>query len=114
MPSIGTTVIGHYCGDTLASVSFFFEGEAQCACGDDAMYDGCCKNETKTFNIKDFQEKVNAFSFNPSNWLCIPSLIQVKKSFVTHHCVNLVSYGSKHPPDLVQQPLFLINNIFRI
>lgn len=47
----GFTVNKHYCQGKLADISLFSKGA--CACGDQVMPNGCCKNESMHFQLDD-------------------------------------------------------------
>lgn len=115
MPAIGMTVVTHYCGGKLTSVSLQLSGTEKCPCGSKKMKKDCCKTKTCTFKIKDEQQQAPQLSVDFNKTISFqPAIIHtcnatifcasVEKDFHTHH----------PPPDKIKQPLYLLNQVFRI
>ncbi len=115
LPSIGVTISKHYCGGSVSSISFIGQAEDNCGCGNKKMKEDCCKDEITQFKIQDKQSQTN----NPQVSL---QQIGFRHVFVNDFIRGLIVvnesnnsfFGRWRPPDIVESPLFLVNQSFLI
>lgn len=113
LPTFGITIASHYCGNKRTSISIKLIGTERCACGSKKMKKNCCKTIFHTFNINDRQEQTEALQLNFNNEASAApqykTIIPVWK-LATHHSFLHYHYLKNQ----VKQPLYLMNQTFRI
>lgn len=115
IPAIGITVSVHYCGGKISSLSLKFSDTHKCGCGNKKMKKNCCKDETKTFKIKDVQQHAASLFLNTSKAFEINKAIAFREiSFFETISVSSNLYNTHHPPDKLKQPLYISNRILRV
>lgn len=117
LSAVGACVTIHYCGGEVASVSVFSAEGKKCMCPvkDGQMKKGCCENKTLTFKIKDDQSKLNAFVFNAQKIFDAQlAILPIAEAIRYAVIVEVQSYSAHNPPDPVKQPLYILNQVFRI
>jgi hypothetical protein len=113
--SVGIAVSSHYCAGKVTSVKLSILAEHKCPCGKKPMKKDCCREEAKTFKLKNEQQKADQFSltvfkadmlrpvFTDVCKLCSPQPLALNK---------YLSFG--HPPDNTKHPLYIQQRVFRI
>lgn len=106
----------HYCGGVLASVSFVNDSANKCACESEAMGKDCCQDKNFYLHLDDWQQNTSQVNFDFHKALDIDAaLVPVSRNlFYQPSWVLINSYISYHPPDNVSQPLYVLNQVFRI
>ncbi|MES2592892.1 MAG: hypothetical protein V4608_13495 [Bacteroidota bacterium] len=115
VPTVGFSVTAHYCGGKLASISLTASDEQACVCGSKKIKKNCCKNKIVSVKIKDGQQTPT--QLNPDF-----KAFELQLLFLGAEQLNfqfkqeaINSFYYKHrPPDRPNQPLFLLNRVFRI
>lgn len=116
LPTTGIVVSLHYCGDSIASVSFNpFHTKHKCSCGSKKMAKDCCKDKTTIIKLDNEQK-------NTQQVLC--TIVKEKnfqpaistKIIVDYHAPLLsdVFNHNTHPPDEIKHPLYIQHRTFRI
>lgn len=115
MPAIGINISVHYCVGEIVSVSIGSSNTDKCVCGSKKMKKNCCQNKNFSFKLKDNQQKEPQFSLNTvKSFDFRPALLS---TFAFHYqptFVENVLYNSHHPPNNLKQPLYILNQVFRI
>ncbi len=115
IPAIGVTVSAHYCGGKISSLSLKFADTHKCACGNKAMKKDCCKDETKTFKLKDSHQFSTSYLIDDNKQIDFQTALAALLIFPDY--VEFIStdfYGKNHPPDNIKLPLYIQNRVFRI
>ncbi len=103
----GFTVNVHYCGDKLENVSLFSK---KSCCDEDMSESGCCKDEVKSFNIKDkhIGEDQSDLSFN--SFVIFPA--KIKSEFAFNYIQQEIYFkkGYYPPPLFSNYPSIHLKN----
>lgn len=115
IPAVGITMSAHSCSNELASVSHSYKENKDHVCGKEETKKSCCEDKQFSFKLKDSQQQTELFSQK----FVAPFLLQLipDSFFITPYLVintNEVSHYLFHPPNLFQEPLYLIHQVFRI
>lgn len=113
LPSIGITIVKHYCGGELSSTQLLCFADHECGCGDKQMKADCCHDESTIIKIDDEQsqqvESSNEKQFNIQG--------EFFQAFgYKYLCQNIdgeINY-ILHPPDDPKSRLYIFNKVFRI
>ncbi len=115
IPVIGFSYTLHYCGGEVSSVLFYTSTSDKCICGSNKMKISCCEDKTVSIKIED--EQVNT----QNNIITFPNLLDIDvdlpQSFnleYYHFPVLILEDYFHHPPDILKQPLYILNQVFRI
>jgi len=115
IPTIGFSVSAHYCGGKMTSLSLKLVDNHKCPCGSKKMKEGCCKDETKTFNLKNDQQKTTSVTCNFKRTTDLQLFFTDDLNLVYRFPIVQKSFAhSTHPPDNLRQPLYLLNQVFRV
>lgn len=116
LPAIGVTVSAHYCGGKVTSVSFNpFDTKHKCPCGSKKMKKDCCKDETKTFKLKNEQQKAHQFTLKVFKVFTFQPVLVDNFTFSYQQPLILNDYSTTdHPPDNIKHPLYIRHCVFRI
>lgn len=116
IPAIGVKVSAHHCGGKITSVSIkLLDFGHKCPCGNKPMKKDCCKDEAKTFKLKDEHQKAIQFTLKGfKTFTNAPILVY---NFLFSFKEPLISDGHlsyTHPPDNTKHPLYIRHSVFRI
>jgi hypothetical protein len=115
IPTFGVNVTVHYCGGEFASLTFGTSEKNKCACGSKKMKKNCCEDKTFSYEVDDEQAKAQecllAFSNSVNIDFALPSPIEFCYSYFPS---IETEYYFHHPPNFVKQPLYILNQVFRI
>lgn len=114
IPSIGVCIQAHYCGGKLASVSFTGSNVQGCQCGSKKKMKNCCKDKTFSFKIKDTQHNSSQLTADFKTFQFQPIILAFQDFQFLPSAISESFYYSHHPPDVVTDPLFLLNRTLRI
>jgi len=105
----GFTVNAHYCFGLLHGVSL--TSENSCSCGHNPA--PCCKTKSIHINLGDKHQAQHAFLPLPHHsFLAIFTQHPVFVNYKGLKCLLTVCY--KAPPNQHKQPVYILNNTFRI
>jgi len=115
IPTFGINVTVHYCGGEISTISFGTVTKDKCACGSKKMKKNCCEDKNFSFEVDDnqakTQESVLTFT-NPLNFnIALPQSFEFSYTFFP---VLVSTDYFHHPPNYVKQPLYILNQVFRI
>jgi hypothetical protein len=114
IPAVGVHVSAHFCGGELSSVSHYSVEKQKCFCGSKKMGKGCCDDKQVTIKI-DKQQKTEFQTLKFSNPIvALPSVPVTFQAPYTIKSIDRVDYDLFHPPNLYEQPIYLLNRVFRI
>lgn len=105
----------HYCGDTVASVSFGHNHTNKCARGSEDMKD-CCHDKDFYLHLDDGHQKSTQVSFDLSKTFDVDIALVP----ASHSDFQLFSWSASpkpsfyHPPDQLHPRLYVLNRVFRI
>ena len=116
IPVVGVTVSAHYCGNINTAVSYNpFDTSHKCACGSEKMKNDCCKDENSVIKLNNDQHQsqqvtINFFkTFDSHALIAADHTWSIQPSFFTSRL-----YKPHHPPDNLQQSLYLLHRVFLI
>ena len=110
---LGMGVNSFYCCGKLASVSMVF-GWSDNAGIKTINNNKCCKNEVRSFKLKDKQVLVQSYSFKAPLPSLLPAFAVVNINSVYEEVINPFAYRSNAPPGKSGIPIYLRNCDYRI
>lgn len=115
VPAIGTTLVMHYCGGELDSVSILSTDENRCSCGSESMKKDCCKDELVVLKIKDTEQSIKSSTTQPRFIVKEPAATELLLQSVYFNPVSLsFSQSYLYPPGAATHPVYLVNKVFLI
>ena len=115
IPTFGINVTVHYCGGEISTISFGTVTKDKCACGSKKMKKNCCEDKNFSFEVDDNQAKTqeSVLTFTtPLNFnIALPQSFEFSYTFFP---VLVSTDYFHHPPNYVKQPLYILNQVFRI
>lgn len=113
--SIGVAISTHYCAGKITSVKLSLLAEHKCPCGKKPMKKDCCKEEAKTFKIKNEQQKAYQFTLKIFQAFTSQPLFSNDCKSYNPQPLTLNRYLCfGHPPDNTKSPLYIQHRVFRI
>ncbi|WP_449560062.1 HYC_CC_PP family protein [Mucilaginibacter pankratovii] len=105
---VGIGVNRFYCCGKLSSVTLTY------ASADHTDKDNCCKNETKSFKLKDNHITTASFVFSDLSPVIIPTPLYLTFIAIATEQVNHSSYEASAPPGDPDIPIYTLNCAYRI
>ena len=115
IPTFGVNVNVHYCGGEFASLTFGTSEKNKCACGSKKMKKDCCEDKTFSYEVDDEQAKIQESVLTFTNAIKFDVTLPCSFEFC-YSCFPSIAtdYYFYHPPNFVKQPLYILNQVFRI
>ena len=112
----GTTIDKFYCCGKLKQTSIFFRLEQKSNCSKKmSMKKGCCLYDESFYKVKDTHQP------GYSNEVPIPFVLEIPNNFQDELCITnytnkvaIIPFSNSPPIILTDEPIFLLNNNFRI
>jgi hypothetical protein len=111
--STGMVMNIHYCMGKVRSVNVNLMAKNMCGCGKTKETKSCCKTEHKVLKVEDNHKASYAFYDFSEPIADLPVnkyVVNTPLSSVN----NVLAYNTHSPPLLSQQPIYLLNCVFRI
>lgn len=116
IPAIGVTISAHHCSGKITSVSLqFLDFGEKCTCGKKPMNKNCCKDESKTYKLKNEQQKAHQFTLKVFKAFTFPHVLV--ENFTLNYQQPLISSNystTDNPPENVNHPIYIHYCVFRI
>jgi hypothetical protein len=105
---VGIGVNRFYCCGKLASVKLTY------ASADHTDKGKCCKNDMKTFKVKDTHVNVASFALSDLSPMILPSLSNWNSIIPVNEQITAIGYQSHAPPGSPATPIYTLNCAYRI
>ncbi len=113
---IGVRASIYHCGGKTTCISLkFLDFRHKCSCGKKSMKKDCCKDEAKTFKLKDEHQKAIQFTLKGFKTFTIAPILVYNFLFsFKEPLISDVHLSYTHPPDNTKHPLYIRHSVFRI
>lgn len=105
---VGIGVSRFYCCGKLASVKLTY------ASADHNDKDNCCKNDVKSFKVKDTHVNAASFALTDLSPVILPSLSTCSATILVKEQMTTIGYQSNAPPGNLAIPIYTLNCAYRI
>nr|WP_294791079.1 hypothetical protein [uncultured Mucilaginibacter sp.] len=105
---VGIGINRFYCCGKLASIKLTYATAAH------TDKENCCKNEVKTFKVKDTHVNASAFSLTDLSPAILPSLSTCSAAIPVNEQITTIGYQSHAPPGNLAIPIYTLNCAYRI
>ncbi len=105
---VGIGVNRFYCCGKLASVKLTY------ATADHTDKDNCCKNDVKSFKLKDTHVNADSFALTDLSAFILPSLTTWNAIIPVNEQIAAIGYQSHAPPGNPATPIYTLNCSYRI
>ncbi|MGY4539836.1 hypothetical protein ACVW0P_004277 [Mucilaginibacter sp. UYNi724] len=105
---VGIGINRFYCCGKLTSVTLTY------ASADHTDKDNCCKNESKSFKIKDSHVTGNTAVLSPSTPAILPAPTYLDAADILSELSTPINYQANAPPGNADVPIYTLNCAYRI
>ncbi len=115
IPAVGINVSVHYCGGQISSVSLGLNNTDSCVCGSKKMDKSCCNDKQLSVKEESNHYKSSEVIFNAFKFLNThPIIVAAYRFSFQSSDAEDTAYNDYHPPDKIKQPLYILQQVFRI
>ena len=103
----------HYCGGQVKKIAFYTVNDEDGCCGSDKESDGCCKNQSSFFKVKDDHHAFGAVKIVQSSIKCFDVIqpeLKISLGLDQSHFIQ-TDYD---PPVFYDNPLYLKHRVLLI
>ncbi|MBD1366537.1 hypothetical protein IDJ77_22170 [Mucilaginibacter sp. ZT4R22] len=105
---VGIGVNRFYCCGKLTSIELTY------AVTDHTDKDNCCKNDVKSFKVKDTHVNSTSFALSDLSPVILPSLSTWNVTIPVNEQIATIGYQSHAPPGHLPIPIYTLNCTYRI